>query len=136
MNRSDPPLRWMSYEAAAAGLRLLPFEREWKIKPEISIHESLTGPWKVLEWLPVNHLTYGDKNTAKRRCVIYCELHSRTVHSTSLPGGTEAKVVTLSLARSSIALSFVVQSHPITTTSQKPYSRKQTLAGFKSATVA
>lgn len=81
MNRSDPPLRWMSYEAAAAGLRLLPFEREWEIRPGISIHQSLTGPWYILEWLPVKHLTYGDKNTVKCRCVIHCELRSRIVHS-------------------------------------------------------
>lgn len=72
MNRSQPPLRWMSYEATAVGLRLNPFEEEWKLIPEIEIHESLTGPWHVLEVLPLKHLTYSKQNKAKRRCVVRC----------------------------------------------------------------
>lgn len=74
MNRSDPPLRWMTYEATAAGLRLYPFERDWKLIPEISIHESLTGPWHLLEWLiPVRHLTYDDEATTRRRYAVSLE---------------------------------------------------------------
>ncbi|EDR01988.1 uncharacterized protein LACBIDRAFT_310142 [Laccaria bicolor S238N-H82] len=44
MDRSTPPLRWMVFEAGAAGLRTKPFKRELKENEQINIIESLTGP--------------------------------------------------------------------------------------------
>ncbi|EIM79565.1 uncharacterized protein STEHIDRAFT_69324 [Stereum hirsutum FP-91666 SS1] len=66
MNRSDPPLRWMSYEATAAGLRLEPFTREWEIQSKINVHESLAGPWYILEYLRLTHLTYDGASNVTR----------------------------------------------------------------------
>lgn len=66
MNRSDPPLRWMSYEATAAGLRLEPFAREWELQPKINVHESLAGPWYILECLRLTHLIYDGSSTVTR----------------------------------------------------------------------
>lgn len=66
MDRSYPPLRWMSYEATAAGLRLNPFGREWNMKPDIIFHESLTLPWYILEYLRLTHPTYDGEKTKAR----------------------------------------------------------------------
>lgn len=99
----------MTYEATAAGLRLHPFDRDWKLIPEISIHESLTGLWQLLEWfIPIKHLTYHDESTAKRWCVIFYAFEGCLAYALSLPGGIEAKAVTFAQAKKSTALSFMV----------------------------
>lgn len=59
----------MCYEALVAGLRLHSDKRHWPAKQDIVFRESLTGFWKILEWMPVRHLTYDDERTAKRRSV-------------------------------------------------------------------
>lgn len=58
MDRSDPPLRWMSYEAIQAGLRMKPFGREWDLKPTVAIHESLGWGWWALEFFFWRRPTY------------------------------------------------------------------------------
>ncbi|OCH91825.1 hypothetical protein OBBRIDRAFT_871792, partial [Obba rivulosa] len=62
-----PPLRWMIYEAVAAGLKLDDWTTD--IKPPTEVHESLTGGWQLLEFLPLKQLTYEDKDSTRRRCV-------------------------------------------------------------------
>ena len=58
MDHSGPPLRWMSYEATSAGLRLKPFRGRWKLEKLIEVNESLTGLWHTFEWLPFKRLSY------------------------------------------------------------------------------
>ncbi|TFK18430.1 WD40 repeat-like protein [Coprinopsis marcescibilis] len=58
MDRSRPPLRWMVYEANAAGLRTRDFERELLPQEQVEIKESLTGLWHAFECLPFKRLTY------------------------------------------------------------------------------
>jgi hypothetical protein len=55
LNRFGPALRWMSYEAISNGLRMLPFSKKWE-KPKRN--KSLTGFWRVLEFVPFSRLTY------------------------------------------------------------------------------
>ncbi|TFK20327.1 WD40 repeat-like protein [Coprinopsis marcescibilis] len=58
MDRSRPPLRWMVFEANAAGLRTRDFERELLPQEQVEIKESLTGVWHAFEFLPFKRLTY------------------------------------------------------------------------------
>lgn len=67
MDRSQPPLRWMSYEASAAGLRLLPFDTAWEIKANLAVHESLTTIWWLFEALPWKRLTYRNEHGQTNR---------------------------------------------------------------------
>ena len=72
MNRGRPPLRWMVLEAGALGLRTSPFKRELSADEQIDVKESLTGAWKILEYLPIRRLTYSARPNGKeqtRRCV-------------------------------------------------------------------
>ncbi|KAF9559144.1 WD40 repeat-like protein [Agrocybe pediades] len=62
MDRSRPPLRWMVHEAGALGLRMKPFMRELSSDEHIEIKESLTGLWKILEWLPFRRMTFTGEN--------------------------------------------------------------------------
>lgn len=65
MDRSTPPLRWMVFEAGAAGLRTKPFKRELKENEQINIIESLTGPWLLFEICPFKRLTFTRKEDVK-----------------------------------------------------------------------
>lgn len=70
MDRNRPPLRWMVFESASAGLRTEPFQRVLPTDEQIEVKESLTGVWWLLELLPINRLTYtrtkdGRKTTYK-----------------------------------------------------------------------
>jgi hypothetical protein len=60
LNRSGAPLLWMSYEAISAGLLKEPSNVEWKWKQLGDVHESLTGVWKLFEYMPLNRLSYRD----------------------------------------------------------------------------
>ena len=62
LDRSGAPLLWMSYEAISAGLLTKPSNVEWKWKDLGVVNESLTGVWKLFEYLPFNRLTYKDKD--------------------------------------------------------------------------
>jgi hypothetical protein len=59
LNRFGPALRWMTYEAITAGLRMKPFEnKKWKdIKP----NDSLNWFWHILECIPFPRLSYDDE---------------------------------------------------------------------------
>ena len=57
-DRGTPPLRWMVFEAGAAGLRTAPFKRELEDYTKINIVESLTGLWHFLEIYPFKRLTF------------------------------------------------------------------------------
>ncbi|OCH91828.1 hypothetical protein OBBRIDRAFT_871796 [Obba rivulosa] len=65
MNRRTASLRWMVYQAIAAGLLLdmlnegIKEDEAKETDPEV--HESLTGVWWLLEWLPIKHLSYKSK---------------------------------------------------------------------------
>ncbi|KAJ7887895.1 hypothetical protein B0H14DRAFT_2498126 [Mycena olivaceomarginata] len=72
MNLSSVPLLWMENEAQAAGLRLEPRESGgvWDLN-ELQIedvHESLTGAWKLMEYLPITRLSFQttEETTGKR----------------------------------------------------------------------
>lgn len=67
MDRSQPPLRWMSYEASAAGLRLIPVSTAWEIKANLAVHESLTTVWWLFEALPWKRLTYRNEHGQTNR---------------------------------------------------------------------
>ena len=59
MDRSRPPLRWMVFEAGAAGLRTARFERELRLADgHINVVESMTWQWFLLELCPFKRLTY------------------------------------------------------------------------------
>jgi hypothetical protein len=60
LNRSGAPLLWMSYEAISAGLLKGPSNVEWKWEQFGDVHESLTGVWKLFEYLPFTQMLYGD----------------------------------------------------------------------------
>lgn len=63
MDQSKPSLRWMSYEAIAAGLRLAPFPVDWKDKNSKEIvHESLSPIWWFLEIFPWKRLTFQNQD--------------------------------------------------------------------------
>ena len=65
MNLNRPPLRWMVFEAGAAGLRTEKFNRELKPGEQIRVTESLNWKWWILEFLPFKRLTFkaGRKTT-------------------------------------------------------------------------
>ncbi|KAK7682432.1 hypothetical protein QCA50_014637 [Cerrena zonata] len=61
MASNGPPLRWMSYEAIRAGIRMeIPGDR-WTSEPCNGVHDSLSLLWKVAGWLmavPKSHRTH------------------------------------------------------------------------------
>ena len=65
MNRSTPPLRWMVFEAGAAGLRTALFKRELKDYEQTSLIESLTWPWLFFEICPFKRLTFTRKENGQ-----------------------------------------------------------------------
>ena len=58
MDRFRPPLRWMVFEAGAAGLRTARLERELLAYGHINVVESMTWQWFLLELCPFKRLTY------------------------------------------------------------------------------
>ena len=58
-------MRWMVFEAGAVGLRMASFERDLSPGEQISISESLTSFWWLLEFLPLKRLTFTRKEGAK-----------------------------------------------------------------------
>lgn len=62
MDLSAPSLRWMSYQATAAGLHMHPVKGEWAFEAPIAIHESLAwySAWWLFEIIPWARLTYRD----------------------------------------------------------------------------
>ena len=75
MDRARPPLRWMVFEAGAAGLRTARFERELLAYEQINIIESLTWAWLFFEICPFKKLTFTQKENGlpemTRRCVYW-----------------------------------------------------------------
>ena len=65
IDRSQPPLRWMVFEAEAVGLRTAPFERDLSPDEQINEKESLTLLWWPLELFPFNRLTYTRREKGK-----------------------------------------------------------------------
>ena len=65
MNSTRPPLRWMVFEAGAVGLRTARFDRELLSHEHISIIESLTSSWLILEYLPLRRLTFAWKGNGR-----------------------------------------------------------------------
>ena len=61
LDRGNPPLRWMSYEATQAGLRMISFEasrfHNWE---DFNPKPSLQGAWWLLEVLPIRRLSFRD----------------------------------------------------------------------------
>ena len=55
LNRFGPSLRWMSYEAILHGLKLEAHQGDWK---PLNRTSSMTLGYKILECLPVRHLSY------------------------------------------------------------------------------
>lgn len=50
---NEPPLRWMSYEAIEAGIRMTIPEARWTKNPCEQVHESMKWYWKPLEYIPI-----------------------------------------------------------------------------------
>ncbi|EJD39377.1 WD40 repeat-like protein [Auricularia subglabra TFB-10046 SS5] len=57
LNCFGPALRWMSFEADLAELRLVPAPSNW-VHPTTT--NSMTSIWSLVEWLPIKRLTYSD----------------------------------------------------------------------------
>lgn len=61
LNRGDPPLRWMSYEAVQAGLMMSSFDgSKFEGWDTFKVNRSMTGMWWMLEILPLRRLSYRD----------------------------------------------------------------------------
>lgn len=69
MDLSAPSLRWMSYQATAAGLHVKPVQGKWKFEAPITIHESLAWYWWPFEMIPWVRLTYQDAQSWTMRSV-------------------------------------------------------------------
>ena len=69
MDRSGPPLLWISYEGIAAGLLMNLNRVEWKSEQLGEVHESLKGAYKLLEILPITHQSYKRRDHNIRRWV-------------------------------------------------------------------
>lgn len=67
MDSRKTPLRWMVYEAVAAGLRMDVFDG-WTKETEdvIEVHESLTCIWWILELPCIKYLSYKGKQNTRR----------------------------------------------------------------------
>lgn len=70
MDLSAPSLRWMSYQATAAGLRVQPVQGKWNFEAPITIHESLAWYWQPFEVLPWVRLKYHDAKDWTMRSVL------------------------------------------------------------------
>ncbi|KAJ8482199.1 hypothetical protein ONZ45_g15035 [Pleurotus djamor] len=60
LNNFGPSLRWMTHEAMACGLKMSPYQGEWKT---LTPKESLTSFWRILECFPFGALSYKDANS-------------------------------------------------------------------------
>ncbi|KAF7973793.1 hypothetical protein HWV62_14282 [Athelia sp. TMB] len=67
MKRSGAPLMWMCYEAISCGLRMSLHRAIWKWEDLGHLHESLTGVWRLFEYLPFKRLTYKDQSAMTYR---------------------------------------------------------------------
>ena len=61
MDKTRPSLRWMVFEAGAAGLRTVLFTRKLEDHEQINILESLTWPWLFFEICPFKRLVFTRK---------------------------------------------------------------------------
>jgi hypothetical protein len=52
----------MSYEAIQCGLKMQPHQGEWS---RITPTDSMTGVWKILEYIPVPRLSYKDADSVQ-----------------------------------------------------------------------
>ncbi|KAJ7146836.1 hypothetical protein C8R44DRAFT_600241, partial [Mycena epipterygia] len=71
LNLSSIPLLWMENEATTAGLRLRPRTTggAWNVedlRTKDDVHESLTGAWRTLEYLPLTRLSFNTAHTVTR----------------------------------------------------------------------
>lgn len=66
MDLSQPPLRWMVFEARILGLRTALFDRDLYPHQGIKIKESLTLLWWPLELFFFNRLTYTRREKGKK----------------------------------------------------------------------
>ena len=71
MTRYEPPLRWMCYEAISVGIRINLPGKGWSITPCEGTHESLTGLWKLLEYVPIVPKPSRYRKGILRRFVLY-----------------------------------------------------------------
>lgn len=60
LDRFGPSLRWMSFEAVLAGLRIENGPRAWE---PIQISKSLTPTWWLIECMPIKRLSYRDRRS-------------------------------------------------------------------------
>ncbi|KAJ7146823.1 hypothetical protein C8R44DRAFT_598936 [Mycena epipterygia] len=71
LNLSSIPLLWMENEATSAGLRLRPRTTggAWNVedlRTKDDVHESLTGAWRALEYLPLTRLSFNTAHAVTR----------------------------------------------------------------------
>jgi hypothetical protein len=55
----------MASQAAELGLRVDAFKRSPEESEEIDVQESLTGLWKLFEWLPFERPTYSRRRNSQ-----------------------------------------------------------------------
>ncbi|KAJ7167522.1 hypothetical protein C8R46DRAFT_1093281 [Mycena filopes] len=69
LDNAAPPVLWMGNEALRAGLKMRASNVEWKWEEIENSHptESLTGIWRLLEFLPFRRLSYVDTHSVTWR---------------------------------------------------------------------
>lgn len=69
MNQFGPALRWISFEALLAGVRLTEAPQNWTPGKQV-VHNSLSFVWRILEYLPIKHPSYQDTTSNTWWCVL------------------------------------------------------------------
>ena len=60
---NNPSLRWMAYEAAISGLLVdLAELHDQPAEPE-TVRKTLKGLWRMMEYLPIEHRSYEDRDS-------------------------------------------------------------------------
>lgn len=67
MDIFGPALRWMSFEAVLAGVRLTAAQQTWQT--EQLVHNSLSPIWWPFELMPFHRLSYDGSDAVTTRCV-------------------------------------------------------------------
>ena len=60
----------MSFEAVSCGLQLRPTKVEWNLDHLQDVKESLTGVWRMFEWMPFKRLSYQDESSTVYRYIL------------------------------------------------------------------
>jgi hypothetical protein len=60
---NNPSLRWMVYEAAMSGLIIDLTDLDDRPAEPHTVRNTLKGLWRMMEYLPIEHRSYKDRNS-------------------------------------------------------------------------